>query len=145
MQAKFFKAGIVNMRQFDVLEACSRTALLGSLQPPLHNVEACRRCLARESSRPTAGTSPHRQGAEDGGSGAKGKGERIKMGEAISTKPAYLAEVGLGCQLDGPPFYVDAWEEHDDCTVVGIPVDGVGYLAGARRATLGSMKVHGLC
>ena len=65
------------------------------------------------------------------------------MGEMISAKPAYLAEVGLGCQLDGP-VYVDAWEEHDDCTVVGFPVDGVGYLAGARRATLGAMKVHGL-
>ena len=42
-------------------------------------------------------------------------------------------------QLEGP-VYVDVWEEHDYCTVVDIPVDGIGYIAGARRATLGAMK-----
>ena len=63
------------------------------------------------------------------------------MGEAISTKPIDLAKVGVGFQLEGP-VYADIWEEHDDCTVVDIPVDGIVYLAGARRATLGAMKVH---
>ena len=29
---------IMNRRQFNVLEACSRTALLGTLQPPLHTL-----------------------------------------------------------------------------------------------------------
>jgi len=61
------------------------------------------------------------------------------MGEAISTKSIDLAKVGLGCQLEGP-VYVDVWEERDDCTVVDIPADGIGYIAGARRATLGAME-----
>ena len=61
------------------------------------------------------------------------------MGEAISTKSTDLAKVGLDCQLEGL-VYVDVWEERDDCTVVDTPVDGIGYIAGARRATLGAMK-----
>eukprot|EP00927_Polykrikos_kofoidii_P077678 TRINITY_DN74595_c0_g1_i1.p1 TRINITY_DN74595_c0_g1~~TRINITY_DN74595_c0_g1_i1.p1 ORF type:complete len:622 (-),score=112.27 TRINITY_DN74595_c0_g1_i1:104-1969(-) len=42
-------------------------------------------------------------------------------------------------QLEGP-VYVDGWEDRDDCTVVNIPADCIGYITGARRATLGSME-----
>merc|ERR1712151_1454560 len=37
-------------------------------------------------------------------------------------------------QLEGP-VYVDGWEDRDDCTVVQVPRDCVGYITGARRAT----------
>jgi len=42
-------------------------------------------------------------------------------------------------QLEGP-VYVDGWEDRDDCTVVDIPCDCIGYITGARRATLGALE-----
>jgi len=42
-------------------------------------------------------------------------------------------------QLEGP-VYVDGWEDRDDCTVVPVPRDCVGYITGNRRATLGTME-----
>jgi len=40
----------------------------------------------------------------------------------------------------GGPVYVDGWEDRDDCTVVDIPSDCIGYITGSRRATLGAME-----
>ncbi len=45
----------------------------------------------------------------------------------------------LFAQLDGP-VYVEGWEERDDVTMVDIPQDCVGYVTGARRATLGKIE-----
>lgn len=42
-------------------------------------------------------------------------------------------------QLKGP-VYVNGWEEREDCTCVDIPQDCVGYVTGARRATLGKIE-----
>ena len=42
-------------------------------------------------------------------------------------------------QLRGP-VYVDNWEERDDVTMVDVPRDCVGYVTGARRATLGKVR-----
>jgi len=42
-------------------------------------------------------------------------------------------------QLEGP-VYVDGWEERDDCSVVNVPSDCIGYITGNRRATLGQME-----
>eukprot|EP00929_Paragymnodinium_shiwhaense_P064013 TRINITY_DN32028_c0_g1_i4.p1 TRINITY_DN32028_c0_g1~~TRINITY_DN32028_c0_g1_i4.p1 ORF type:complete len:487 (-),score=115.78 TRINITY_DN32028_c0_g1_i4:43-1503(-) len=42
-------------------------------------------------------------------------------------------------QLEGP-VYVAGWEGRDDCTVVEIPADCIGYITGNRRATLGSLE-----
>ncbi|CAJ1425689.1 unnamed protein product [Effrenium voratum] len=42
-------------------------------------------------------------------------------------------------QLEGP-VYVAGWEEREDCTVVDIPSDCIGYITGNRRATLGLME-----
>jgi len=42
-------------------------------------------------------------------------------------------------QLEGP-VYVDGWEDRDDCTVVDVPSDCIGYITGNRRATLGAME-----
>eukprot|EP00401_Gymnodinium_catenatum_P040144 CAMPEP_0117498330 /NCGR_PEP_ID=MMETSP0784-20121206/21660_1 /TAXON_ID=39447 /ORGANISM="" /LENGTH=437 /DNA_ID=CAMNT_0005293415 /DNA_START=18 /DNA_END=1328 /DNA_ORIENTATION=- len=42
-------------------------------------------------------------------------------------------------QLEGP-VYVDDWRDRDDCTVVDIPTDCIGYITGNRRATLGLME-----
>ena len=42
-------------------------------------------------------------------------------------------------QLRGP-VYVDNWEERDDVTMVDVPRDCVGYVTGARRATLGKIE-----
>jgi len=42
-------------------------------------------------------------------------------------------------QLEGP-VYVDGWEERDDCTVVQVPGDCIGYVTGNRRAALGGME-----
>merc|ERR1719401_2222743 len=42
-------------------------------------------------------------------------------------------------QLEGP-VYVDGWEDRDDCTVVHVPSDCIGYITGNRRATLGRME-----
>ncbi|CAK0844390.1 unnamed protein product [Prorocentrum cordatum] len=42
-------------------------------------------------------------------------------------------------QLEGP-VYVWGWENRDDCTVVDIPTDCIGYITGNRRATLGVME-----
>merc|ERR1719253_1571477 len=42
-------------------------------------------------------------------------------------------------QLEGP-VYVDNWEDRDDCTVLDIPSDCIGYITGARRATLGALE-----
>merc|ERR1719253_2374032 len=42
-------------------------------------------------------------------------------------------------QLEGP-VYVDGWEDRDDYTVVDVPSDCIGYITGARRATLGQME-----
>ena len=46
---------------------------------------------------------------------------------------------GLSEQLGGP-VWVDGWEERDDCAVVAVPQECVGYITGARRATLGTME-----
>ena len=35
-------------------------------------------------------------------------------------------------QLAGP-VYVDGWEDRDDCVVVDVPNDCIGYLTGARH------------
>lgn len=37
-------------------------------------------------------------------------------------------------------MYVDGWQDRDDCTVVNIPHDCIGYITGNRRATLGCME-----
>jgi len=42
-------------------------------------------------------------------------------------------------QLEGP-VYVEGWEDRDDCTVVQVPSDCIGYITGNRRATLGQME-----
>eukprot|EP00929_Paragymnodinium_shiwhaense_P088680 TRINITY_DN489_c0_g3_i1.p2 TRINITY_DN489_c0_g3~~TRINITY_DN489_c0_g3_i1.p2 ORF type:complete len:607 (+),score=174.13 TRINITY_DN489_c0_g3_i1:83-1903(+) len=42
-------------------------------------------------------------------------------------------------QLEGP-VYVHGWEDRDDCTVLDIPSDCIGYITGARRATLSTME-----
>ena len=42
-------------------------------------------------------------------------------------------------QLRGP-VYVDNWEQRDDVTMVDVPRDCVGYVTGARRATLGKIE-----
>jgi len=42
-------------------------------------------------------------------------------------------------QLEGP-VYVEDWADRDDCTVVEVPADCIGYITGARRAALGSME-----
>jgi len=42
-------------------------------------------------------------------------------------------------QLEGP-VYVDGWEDRDDCTVLEIPGDCIGYVTGSRRAALGGME-----
>eukprot|EP00437_Effrenium_voratum_P024042 CAMPEP_0181403092 /NCGR_PEP_ID=MMETSP1110-20121109/3520_1 /TAXON_ID=174948 /ORGANISM="Symbiodinium sp., Strain CCMP421" /LENGTH=673 /DNA_ID=CAMNT_0023525347 /DNA_START=29 /DNA_END=2050 /DNA_ORIENTATION=- len=42
-------------------------------------------------------------------------------------------------QLEGP-VYVAGWEDREDCTVVDIPSDCIGYITGNRRATLGLME-----
>jgi len=42
-------------------------------------------------------------------------------------------------QLEGP-VYVNDWEDRDDCTVVHIPYDCIGYITGNKRATLGIME-----
>ncbi|CAL1172736.1 unnamed protein product [Cladocopium goreaui] len=42
-------------------------------------------------------------------------------------------------QLAGP-VYVEGWEDRDDCTVVEVPSECIGYITGARRATLGTME-----
>merc|ERR1719487_776235 len=45
----------------------------------------------------------------------------------------------LFMQLEGP-VYVDDWRDRDDCTVVEVPADCIGYVTGARRAALGGME-----
>mmetsp|Transcript_10193 Transcript_10193/g.31701 ORF Transcript_10193/g.31701 Transcript_10193/m.31701 type:complete len:619 (-) Transcript_10193:148-2004(-) len=47
----------------------------------------------------------------------------------------------LFAQLEGP-VYVDGWEERDDCTVIDVPSDCIGYITGSRRATLGLMEAE---
>lgn len=42
-------------------------------------------------------------------------------------------------QLEGP-VYVENWEDRDDCCVVHVPRDCVGYITGNRRATLATME-----
>jgi hypothetical protein len=42
-------------------------------------------------------------------------------------------------QLKGP-VYVTGWKERGDCTCVDVPRDCVGYVTGARRATLGKIE-----
>jgi hypothetical protein len=42
-------------------------------------------------------------------------------------------------QLEGP-VYVTGWEDRDDCTVVEIPSDCIGYVTGSRRAALSGME-----
>jgi len=42
-------------------------------------------------------------------------------------------------QLEGP-VYVDGLELREDCTVVDIPGDCIGYITGNRRATLGALE-----
>merc|ERR1712127_920044 len=42
-------------------------------------------------------------------------------------------------QLEGP-VWVEGWEDRKDCTAIDIPSDCVGYITGARRATLGALE-----
>jgi len=42
-------------------------------------------------------------------------------------------------QLEGP-VYVDGWQDRDDCTVVDVPSDCIGYVTGSRRAALGGIE-----
>merc|ERR1719444_781933 len=42
-------------------------------------------------------------------------------------------------QLEGP-VWGEGWEDRKDCTAIDIPSDCVGYITGARRATLGTME-----
>jgi len=42
-------------------------------------------------------------------------------------------------QLEGP-VYVTGWQDRDDCVVVEVPPDCIGYVTGARRAALGGME-----
>merc|ERR1712046_516166 len=42
-------------------------------------------------------------------------------------------------QLDGP-VYVDDWRTRDDCTVLVIPQDCIGYITGNKRATLATLE-----
>jgi len=42
-------------------------------------------------------------------------------------------------QLDNP-VYVKNWKDRDDCCVLKIPQDCVGYVTGSRRAALGKME-----
>jgi len=42
-------------------------------------------------------------------------------------------------QLEGP-VYVDGWQDRDDCTVVEVPAECIGYVTGARRAALGTIE-----
>jgi len=42
-------------------------------------------------------------------------------------------------QLEGP-VYVDGWQDREDCTVVDVPRECVGYITGTRRATLATME-----
>lgn len=42
-------------------------------------------------------------------------------------------------QLEGP-VYVEGWEQRDDCCVVHVPSECIGYITGSRRATLGRME-----
>lgn len=42
-------------------------------------------------------------------------------------------------QLEGP-VYVEGWQDRDDCTVVEVPADCIGYVTGARRAALGGIE-----
>jgi hypothetical protein len=42
-------------------------------------------------------------------------------------------------QLEGP-VYVDDWEDRDDCCVVEVPAECIGYVTGSRRAALGGME-----
>jgi len=42
-------------------------------------------------------------------------------------------------QLEGP-VYVEDWQDRDDCDVLDIPQDCVGYITGARRAALSQME-----
>jgi len=45
----------------------------------------------------------------------------------------------LFAQLEGS-VYVHNWEDRDDCTVVHVPSDCIGYITGNRRATLSRME-----
>lgn len=47
-------------------------------------------------------------------------------------------------QLEGP-LYVDGWEDREDCTVVEVPQDCIGYVTGSRRAALGGMEEEWGC
>jgi len=42
-------------------------------------------------------------------------------------------------QLEGP-VYVDGWQDREDCTVVDVPRECVGYITGSRRAALATME-----
>lgn len=42
-------------------------------------------------------------------------------------------------QLEGPVF-VRGWDGRQDCTVLDIPADCIGYITGNRRATLGAIE-----
>lgn len=60
-------------------------------------------------------------------------------GERAARKRAKDYIKWLFLQLEGP-VYVDNWEERDDCCVVAVPGECVGYITGARRATLSRME-----
>eukprot|EP00927_Polykrikos_kofoidii_P031139 TRINITY_DN267_c0_g2_i4.p1 TRINITY_DN267_c0_g2~~TRINITY_DN267_c0_g2_i4.p1 ORF type:complete len:621 (-),score=93.25 TRINITY_DN267_c0_g2_i4:139-1950(-) len=45
----------------------------------------------------------------------------------------------LFMQLEGP-VWVEGWEDRDDCCVVDVPGECVGYITGNRRATLSKME-----
>lgn len=60
-------------------------------------------------------------------------------GERAARKRAKDYMKWLFGQLEGP-VYVHGWEDRDDCTVVHVPSDCIGYITGNRRATLGRME-----
>ena len=42
--------------------------------------------------------------------------------------------------VDAVTWMLHLSQERDDCTVVHVPSDCIGYITGARRATLGQME-----
>lgn len=65
----------------------------------------------------------------------------VFSGTRVERKKAKEYIKWLFAQLEGP-VYVDNWEDRDDCTVIDIPCESIGYITGARRATLGGLEME---
>ncbi|CAK0838125.1 unnamed protein product, partial [Prorocentrum cordatum] len=65
--------------------------------------------------------------------------EAICSGTRIQRTRAREYMKWLFQQLEGP-VWVRGWEARDDCTVVDVPTDCIGYVTGNRRAALGSIE-----